>query len=236
LVSPVVLFDDGETGKKQKQRHFANQNVQYTFVQCPADGDRSTDYAATWLEAYVAQHSGRVISNFDEQRPIMADVPLSYQRLVQKTFDRTIIEHLHMNGGRLADRIDHITQEQVMSVSVTLGDGTVIHGDFVVANSIRESFNRVKDSNMGAELKKLLERLTSEVGTLLQHLDGERAKQAASDLDVLTKEAISPKPRSEWWQLSVEGLKDAATAVRDIGKPVIETVKLIVPLLAAASV
>ena len=235
VVSPVVLFDTGQDWRERVGHYDIYGGMRYTFVQCAADGDTTTDIAAAWLERYATKHGGRVITNFDEQRPIMADAPLSYQRLVRKTYDRTIIEHLHMNGGKLADHIDHITMEHAMSVSVTLGDGNVIQGDFVVANSIRDSFNRVAESNSNAKLKKLLVQLSSQVGTLIKHLDAERAEAIARDLETLTKEATSAKPRRKWWELSVQGLKDAATAVRDVGKPVLETLKLLLPVLNSAS-
>lgn len=235
IISPVVLFDDGQTRKTKKRRDFYDPSVQYTFVQCPADGDNATDFAATWLEKYATKHGGRVVTNFDEQCPIMADAPLSYQRFVKKTYDRTIIENLHMNGGKLADRIDHLTTEYAMTVSVTLGDGNVIHGDLVIANSIRDSFNRAKESNVDKKLKKLLEQLSSQVGTMVKEVDPETAGAIARDLETLTKEATSPKPRRQWWQLSATGLKEAAIAVKDIGKPVVETVTKLLPLLSAAS-
>ena len=49
------------------------------------------------------------------------------------------------------------------------------------------------------------------------------------------REAARRNPRREWWELSLEGLKDAAASVKDIGQPVIDTVKMLVPLLINAS-
>ncbi len=236
VLSPVVLFDDGKSSRKKAKRQPSwSFDPRYTFVQFAAGGDRDVDEAASWLEQYATKHNGRIITNFDEQRPTLSDAPLSYQRLVEKRFDRTIIENLHFEGAKLADRIDHVNQEHVMSISVKLGDGTVIHGDLVVANSIRDSFNRVKDSKTNAKLKKLLEQLASEVGAVVPKLDAEKAQSAANDLETLTKEITSAKPRTKWWQLSVEGLKDAATAVKDIGQPILKTIGLLTSLLAAAS-
>lgn len=233
VITPVVLFNDGESSSPIKVDRGWDGEFGYTFVQCAAGSDHELDGAAVWVEKYATKHGGRIITNFDEQRPILADAPLSYQRLVKKTYDRTIIEHLHFNGTKLADRIDRV--EEVMSVNVTLGDGTVIHGDFVVANSIKESFNRVKDSSTDPKLKAALQQLSSQVGALVAKLDPDNAQKAADALDTLTKEAARPKPRREWWELSLKGIKEAATAVRDIGKPVIETVAMVAPLLAAAS-
>jgi hypothetical protein len=235
LISPVVLFEKAGSDHERYEDSQRRGDVGYTFVQCAAGDDGELDRVGEWVEKYAAKHGGRVITNFDEQRPLLADAPLSYQRLVKRTYERTVIEHLHLNGGKLADRIDHLVQENVMAVSVKLGDGTVIHGDFVVANSIRDSFNRVKESGGNKKLKQLVQQLTSQVGEMVEHLDPETAKKAADDLATLTQETVRAKPRREWWKLSLKGLKDAAVTVRDIGKPVVETVKVLAPLLAAAS-
>jgi len=233
VITPVVLFGEASSSNVRPKRHHWGGDVGYTFVQVGAGSDDELNHAEDWIEKYAAKQGGRVITNFDQHRPFLSDAPLSYQRLIKRTYDRTIIEHLHFNGTKLADRIDHV--EQAMSVNVTLGDGTVIHGDFVVANSIKESFNRVKQSLGDEKLKDALQRLASQVGTLVEKLEPDTAQKAADALETLTKEAARPKPRREWWELSLEGLKDAAASVRDIGQPVIETVKTLVPLLVNAS-
>lgn len=73
---------------------------------------------------YVLPYAGSAITNFDQIRPFLSDAPLSYQRLVSRTYDRTIIENLHFSGPKLADRIDHVGS--AMAVTVTLGNGTVV--------------------------------------------------------------------------------------------------------------
>jgi hypothetical protein len=118
-------------------------------------------------------------------------------------------------------------------IEVKLGDGTVITGDFVVANSITESFNRVESAEAPNELKELLKRLVSETGKMSSHLPKETAQQVAQDLSTLTSEAVNKNPRRRWWELSIEGLTQAAKDIGEIGKPVLEILALIVPLLAA---
>jgi hypothetical protein len=66
-------------------------------------------------------------------------------------------------------------------------------------------------------------------------LEGEEAEQIARDLETLTSEATSQKPRSKWWELSIEGLKDAAKNVGEIGKPVIELASHIAVILSRLS-
>jgi hypothetical protein len=85
------------------------------------------------------------------------------------------------------------------------------------------------------DIKSLVEQLTQAVENMSSALPEEIVRQVKQNLVVLTGEATSKSPRKEWWQLSVEGLKKAATDVGEIGKPVIELVARIVPLLLAVA-
>jgi hypothetical protein len=107
-LTPVALFDLQAADVQFRRR---NQNFGYTFVQCPAEHSQSGLHdAAHWMERYAHKHGGQVITNFDELEPTLADAPLSYQRLVAKTYDRVIIERLQLHG-KLAVRIDHLVTE-----------------------------------------------------------------------------------------------------------------------------
>ena len=88
VITPVVLFGD-EHGRGHRTRQWGG-DVGYTFVQCLAGSDDELDVASDWTATYATKHGGHVITNFDEQRPSLADAPLSYQRLVKKTYDRAV--------------------------------------------------------------------------------------------------------------------------------------------------
>jgi nucleoside phosphorylase len=103
IITPVALFL-GMDPREYKR-------AQYTFVHCNAGLDTELDAAVDWIENYTSKHAGRVITNFDEQRPVLADAPLSYQRLVDKTYDRAVIENFA--GTILADRVEQVVQHSV---------------------------------------------------------------------------------------------------------------------------
>jgi hypothetical protein len=109
IITPVALFDSIEPYKWNR-----TTRPGYTFVHCEAGSDRDLDDAADWIERYATRFAGRVITNFDEQRPVLADAPLSYQRLVAKTFDRTIIEHFA--GTMVVGRVDQVVQEMNVDI------------------------------------------------------------------------------------------------------------------------
>jgi hypothetical protein len=116
-------------------------------------------------------------------------------------------------------------------ILVKVGDGTVIEGNLVVANSIKDSFNKVATSNSPNELKSLLIDLARAVGKMVGEMPSAKGEEVARDLDSLTSEATSKNPRRRWWELSVEGLTNAAQTVGAIGKPVLEILAKLVPLL-----
>jgi hypothetical protein len=67
---------------------------------------------------------------------------------------------------------------------------------------------------------------------MCKHLPEAKQKQAAQDLKTLTDEATSEEPRRKWYELSADGLIEAARSVGEIATPVITAAKAIVALLA----
>ena len=104
-----------------------------------------------------------------------------------------------------------------------------------VAKIIQDSFNLIEKSQAGPELKDSLQELNRQVAELITKLPEDKAKQVAQDLDMLTKEAVSPKPRRPFYSVTAEGLKEAAKAVGEVAEPVIATVTKILGLLAVVA-
>ena len=117
--------------------------------------------------------------------------------------------------------------------TITISSST-FEGDFTVvaAETIQNSFNRVAKSNAKTEIKSALEELHKAVAEMCKKLPKEKQEQAASDLDVLSKEAVAQAPRRKWYELSAEGLMEAAKAVGDLAAPVLTAVKSVVGLLS----
>lgn len=93
---------------------------------------------------------------------------------------------------------------------IKFGDSTMITGDFGVANTIQNSFNKVSGANMPEELKQRLKELAEAVGKLSAQLPQDKAREVARDLETLTNEATSSSPRRKWYELSANGLIEAA--------------------------
>jgi len=137
--------------------------------------------------------------------------------------------HIHQSDVTIGESKKEI--KEMAAISVQLGDGATIHGDFVVANRIRDSFNKADSSNASDELKNLLKTLASTAGKIIEKLPKEQAEQVATDLQILINEATSEKPRRRWWELSADGIKEAAVAVGEIGTSVITSLDKILPIL-----
>jgi tetratricopeptide (TPR) repeat protein len=119
---------------------------------------------------------------------------------------------------------------------VRLGDNATIHGDLVVANSIKDSFNKAVKADISDELKIMLKELSIAVGKMSETLSKEEARRVAQDLEVLMSEATSEKPDKRRWEFSIEGLKKAAKDVGEIGKHVLDLATRIAVILSGVSI
>ncbi len=107
----------------------------------------------------------------------------------------------------------HIEIHGDMSGSaLTIGEG----------NQVRQTIQRSFNTPSNPELAPLLAQLTAAVEEMAKHLPAEQAAEAREDLQRLQEELAKPKPRKEWYSVSIEGLKAAAKNVGEIGAPVLE--------------
>ncbi len=113
------------------------------------------------------------------------------------------------------------------NVSITVGKDI----NQVTAKKIEGSFNRVVQSHQSDEVKTLLQQLSNEVAKIAAQQSTDDADATADALDTLTKEATRSAPRKEWWELSAQGIRDAALAVGAIGSTAVELTKKLSGLL-----
>ncbi len=102
----------------------------------------------------------------------------------------------------------------------------------VAADTISNAFNTVTQSSATQELKTELEKLNQAVTEMVKLLPEEKQREVAQDLKTLTDEATSESPRKKWYELSAEGLIEAAQAVGEVATPVITATKAVLTLLA----
>jgi predicted metal-dependent hydrolase len=116
--------------------------------------------------------------------------------------------------------------------NIKFGDYATIHGDFVVAQSIQDSFNTLQASTAKDELKAKLEELTKEVAEQSKSLPETIARELAEDLNTFVKESVKQSPRRKWYELSADGIMQAATTLGAASGKIIGMVKDVLALLA----
>ncbi len=127
-----------------------------------------------------------------------------------------------------------INQVQGNQMNTTIHLGNVnVTGDFnlVTAQNIQDSFNKAADAPV-AELKERLQELALEVANLVKQLPPDEAESVSRDLSALSTEAVAKKPRKKWYDLSAEGILEAAKTVAELTGPVSTAVKAVLALLA----
>lgn len=121
----------------------------------------------------------------------------------------------------------------VMLTRINIGDMTV-SGDFSLstAENIQNSFNKAAAvAHAQLELGEALKRLTEAVAALAARLPQSAAEALSKDMEILIREATSQQPRRRWWELSAQGIVEAAQSVSDLTQSVIKALRLVVELL-----
>lgn len=143
---------------------------------------------------------------------------------------------LTANRGELQRELRIMIDQRDQSVThghrVSTGAGTVINGQMVVATTIQDSFKTISESGVSKELQAELKTLCTQVEAMLLSLPEDRKHDVQQDLASFVTETTKESPRKKWYELSAEGLIEAAKACAGVASPVIITVKKIVDLLA----
>jgi chaperonin cofactor prefoldin len=90
--------------------------------------------------------------------------------------------------------------------------------------ALQDCFNtiqRMPDS----KLKKKLEELHHQMASLMEKLDERQRAKAKEDLETFVQEATKPEPRKKWFDLSKQGLIDAAQTVKELAGPISATLR-----------
>jgi NAD(P)H-dependent FMN reductase len=107
-----VLFNKGQ----DVERH----SLQYAFVQCRPGPDEELKAAVDWLSKYTDRYDGCIVTNFDQQKPFLADAPLSYQRLVANEYSREVIRIFR--DVTINAQIDQIQQQNIQIGGTRVGN------------------------------------------------------------------------------------------------------------------
>lgn len=150
---------------------------------------------------------------------------------------RRKIERFEKRAERTINVFDGATyiEEQQMTQNkiINVGSGATINAPIVVADTIQDSFNTLAEGKINEDVKKLMDKLLRDIAEAAKTAPDMESKDLAESVAVLAKEVVRETPRRKWYELSIEGLKEAAEAIGEVGKPILETAGKLLPLLVS---
>ncbi len=136
-----------------------------------------------------------------------------------------------------SDKGDNILEKTMKKEKVIeIGGNAEISAPVVIADNIQGSFNTLAEAKVDDDIKSLLDQLLKAINEVNQKATPEQietAKTMAQDAETLVKESTKTQPRRQWYEMSLEGLKDAAINMGEVAVPVLNLVNKISPLLVA---
>jgi GTPase SAR1 family protein len=91
--------------------------------------------------------------------------------------------------------------------------------------------NVIIKTGKDADVKPLLEQLLAEIKALNGKIPAQNLADMTEGVEKLINEGNRETPRKKWYEASLEGIKEAALAVGDIAKPVLDIAEKLSPLL-----
>lgn len=124
-------------------------------------------------------------------------------------------------GGNYMDKSSYIGGNNYGNINIadTMSD---------VTNTV---YNNLEKSSAKDNTKELMKQLAQQISDIAPKIKPEHALQLGSDVQRISNEMTMPTPNQDAFKLSLKGLTDAAEAVGKMAGPIIETVKLLMPLL-----
>jgi hypothetical protein len=99
-----------------------------------------------------------------------------------------------------------------------------------IKQSLQDCFDTIQQI-ADAPVKEKLEQLHEQVAQLMAQSDPKMAEKTRENLDMLVKQAAKPEPDRKWYDLSADGLIEAAQTVKELTAPVTKVVQEIAKLL-----
>lgn len=141
---------------------------------------------------------------------------------VQSQPNININQEQKTSGGKMSEKSGD-------TISITSGRDTVFAKDQAIA-TINKTIT--ESANLPESMEDRLKELTAAVEAMVKDMPDDKAKEITGDLQTLVDEAAKDEPRKKWYELSADGLIEAAKTVGTIGQPVIDTTQAVLKLLA----
>ncbi len=111
------------------------------------------------------------------------------------------------------------------------GTGNIVNVAEYMSNVTNTVNNNLAESGLNKEVKDLIKELTEEIQKVASNADAVQVKKMGKNLEALSNEVASEEPDRQWYEVSLQGIMDAAKAIGTIADPVISIAKKISALL-----
>lgn len=217
-----------------------------------APGKPATERLEAFLNLALRRHGRSFESGLP--RDALMDLAWRSDDLVKPGEAATVVAELQKFRRQVANKVKLFIAEQALSADGVLTKGAQTHifnvvtggemkfqnigsgaqiGTNVQAEAIQNSFNVVKEAAIPDQLRQNLTELIPLVQELSKQLGPVKGTQVTQDLQTLVNEAVKESPRQKWYELSADGLVEAAKAVASLAGPVTSAVRSVVALLSS---
>ncbi len=128
------------------------------------------------------------------------------------------------------ERFEMKKEKNTVTQTINISDAT-INAPITIAENIQDSFNTIKDAGVDEELESLMLELLTQIAALGERDCITQVEEISEDAKRLSEELARDNPRRRYWEISIEGIQNAAKAIGEIGVPIFETTTKLLPLL-----
>ena len=241
LATASIMFSTDVVDLRDFRRDSKNSVFNKSWTFCSFQPGSNIRPTVEWLMDYAVRYSNTtptILTDFDEHSNLFSsrvefpissiikgDVDLETLRVYNRGFGNTFIETYIAEYTK-----EKIVVEKQINVDNS-GIGNITNIAEYMSGVTNTVYNNVNQSNTSDEIKDLIKELTERITAVAPQIETKTAEKLGKNVEALSKEVASTEPDRRWYEVSLSGLKEAAVAVGELGKPILETISKLTPLL-----
>jgi hypothetical protein len=147
-----------------------------------------------------------------------------------------LLELVNVDRFRLKETITYMTNNDYSkNININNSPGAIANmADYMenVTNHVNQNLNSSTAPN---EVKELVKQLAEQIAVISARIDQPKAELMGKDVKTLSEEMANPQPRKSWYKVALESIKETATTIGEIAKPVLDIIGKLSPLLLIGS-
>jgi cysteinyl-tRNA synthetase len=151
------------------------------------------------------------------------------QKLMEKTNKGSKVKVYNMIENQRAN--SNNDQSTNVTSNVINSPGAIATVGKYISEVTATVSQQLESSSASDQVKYLMKQLSEQIAAIDPSVNPAKIEQMGKDLKALSEEMAGAEPRRKWYELSLEGIKEAAIAIGDVAKPVVDIVTKLIPLL-----